>query len=159
MDSLKSSKSTHQRLFEQHTVNSLARRVNKSESVDSLDLSLSAVYNHETDLFHSKHRTVLQMVNSANNPIRQRLYDELKERQRKSLHHPLIIGEQKKTLIYSLKMQISVCKIPIKRCCISGGITDRKSPHSVKLICIGHHTPITNPGYSRQPIDGNIFNY
>lgn len=89
-----SPKSTHQRLFEQHTVNSLARRsTNKGKSVDSLDLSLSSVYNHETDLFHSKDRTVLQVTNSANNPIKQHLYEELMERQRKSLHHPLIIGE------------------------------------------------------------------
>lgn len=99
MDPSKSSNSTHQRLFEQQTVNSLARRSNNAKPVDSLDLSLSSVYNHETDLFHSKHRIVLQMANSAVNPIKQRLYEELKERQRKSLHHPLIIGEFAKLVI------------------------------------------------------------
>lgn len=84
-------KSIHQRLFKQETVNSMARR-NTVKPVDSLDLSLSAVYSHDTDLFHRKNQTVLQMVNSPNNPIKQRLFDELEEKRKKYLHHPLIIG-------------------------------------------------------------------
>lgn len=90
MDS-KSMKSIHQRLFKQETVNSIARR-NTTKLVDSLDLSLSAVYNHEADLFHRKNQTVLQMVNAPNNPIKQRLFDELAAQRKYSLHHPLIIG-------------------------------------------------------------------
>lgn len=82
----------HQRLFKQDTVNSLARR-RANLKVDSLDLSLSSVYNHEADLFLNRKQTVLQMVNSPDNPIKKRLFEEMKERQRKSLHHPLIIGK------------------------------------------------------------------
>lgn len=40
-----------------------------------------------------------------------------------------------------------------------GGVRGRVSPHSVKLINVGQHTPLTNPGYSRQTSDGNVFNY
>lgn len=40
-----------------------------------------------------------------------------------------------------------------------GGIQDKKSPHSVKLINSGPHSQLVNNGYSRQPADGNFFRY
>lgn len=40
-----------------------------------------------------------------------------------------------------------------------GGITQKISPHSVKLMNNGHHTPLTNPGYSRKDKYGSFFNY
>lgn len=40
-----------------------------------------------------------------------------------------------------------------------GGVCEKISPHSVKLMNHGPHTPLTNPGYSRQNTDGNVFNY
>lgn len=83
--------SVHQRLFKQDTVNTLARR-GTIKPVDSLDLSLSSVYNHETDLFLNRKQTILQMANWPDDPNKKRLYEEMKQRQRTSLHHPLIIG-------------------------------------------------------------------
>ncbi|XP_005174927.1 cilia- and flagella-associated protein 276 [Musca domestica] len=40
-----------------------------------------------------------------------------------------------------------------------GGIKEKLSPHSVKLINSGPHTQLVNNGYSRQPADGNFFRY
>lgn len=40
-----------------------------------------------------------------------------------------------------------------------GGLVARNSPHSVKLINSAPHTHLTNPGYSRQTLDGNVFRY
>lgn len=40
-----------------------------------------------------------------------------------------------------------------------GGVREKVSPYSVKLINVGQHTPLTNPGYCRQTSDGNVFNY
>ncbi|XP_031627730.1 uncharacterized protein LOC116343666 [Contarinia nasturtii] len=126
------SKDVYTRLFERDTVNSLVRRnCSKRMCQDSLDLVLSSVYNHEKDLFVSKFDTLLQLENAKYNPIKEKLYMEKLAAQRNDIHHPLVMG----------------------------GITERKSPHSIKLICCGQHTPTTNPGYSRQPLDGNIFKY
>ncbi|XP_013112636.1 cilia- and flagella-associated protein 276 [Stomoxys calcitrans] len=40
-----------------------------------------------------------------------------------------------------------------------GGLKEKISPHSVKLINSGPHTQMVNNGYSRQPADGNFFRY
>lgn len=146
-------KNVYHRLFKTDTVNSLARRLcDKKKHLDSLDLVLSSVYNHETDLFVSKFETVLQIDNAKYNATKERLYDEMVELERNNIYHPLVIGITGSYFIYK-KSRYSLMYI------FSGGISERKSPHSVKLICSGHHTPITNPGYSRQSLDGNIFKY
>lgn len=150
--------SVHQRLFKQDTVNTLARR-GTIKPVDSLDLSLSSVYNHETDLFLNRKQTILQMANWPDDPNKKRLYEEMKQRQRTSLHHPLIIGNDQQKKYTTKKKSYTLKYLEYFAISEPGGITERKSPHSVKLICIGHHTHTTNPGYSRQPLDGNIFNY
>lgn len=40
-----------------------------------------------------------------------------------------------------------------------GGITEKKHPSNIKLINSSHHSPQTNGGYSRQPSDGNFYQY
>lgn len=40
-----------------------------------------------------------------------------------------------------------------------GGVTEKKHPSNVKLINSSHHSPQTNGGYSRQPSDGNFYQY
>lgn len=80
-----------QRLFKMDTVNTFARRV-CDKKVDSLDLVLSSVYNHEKDLFVSKFDTLLQLDNARYNPVKEKLYNELIEVQKNNIHHPVIIG-------------------------------------------------------------------
>lgn len=145
--------SIHQRLFKQQTVNSSIRRLKSGQlpSVDSLDSALLSVYNHETDLFNSKFEVYHQMKNSTVEDRPTSTVDDIHTNRQIYFHHPLKIG--KLTNLNCLQHN------SIFVCFVIGGISEKKSPHSVKLICIGQHTPITNPGYSRQPVDGNIFNY
>jgi hypothetical protein len=52
-------------------------------------------------------------------------------------------------------VKVVLLKHPLKL----GGIAEKISPHNVKIMNSGPHTPLTNPGYSRQTGDGNFFNY
>lgn len=86
-------KNVFQRLFKKDTVNSLVRRLcDKKTCHDSLDLVLSSVYNHETDLFVSKFHTLLQLDNAKYNPVKEKLYNDMLESERNNIHHPLLIG-------------------------------------------------------------------
>ncbi|KAG5894123.1 hypothetical protein JTB14_004061 [Gonioctena quinquepunctata] len=40
-----------------------------------------------------------------------------------------------------------------------GGVTEKKHPSNIKLMNSSHHSPQTNAGYSRQPSDGNVYQY
>lgn len=144
--------SVFMRLFQKDTVNSLARRISNNSIADSLDLVLSSVYNHEKDLFVNKFETLLQMDNAKHNPIKEKLYNEMIQKERNDIQHPLVIGK----ICDTLEMKLIVT---FRKKKLLGGLHERRSPHSVKLVCIGQHTPITNAGYSRQPLDGNIFKY
>lgn len=97
---------------------------------DSLDIILSSQYNHSNDLFGDKNLTVLQDETCDKRTFR-RLRNTKDVEKIIPLWHPLKIG----------------------------GIPEKNSPHSVKLMNHGPHTPLTNPGYSRQNFDGNVFNY
>lgn len=84
--------------FEKDTINSSIRNKcnkNKNEMCipDSLDLILSSVYNHETQLFIDKNDTVLQLKNAKFNPIQEKMINDLTKLQRNCIHHPLILGE------------------------------------------------------------------
>lgn len=125
---------------------------------DSLDLILSSVYNHETQLFINKNDTVLQLENAKINPIKEKMIKDLNEMRKNYIHHPLILGECLSLYSVSICIMWTVLLIKISSFML-GGLLEKKSTHSIKLSCIGQHTPITNPGYSRQPVDGNIFNY
>lgn len=81
-----------QRLFKKDTVNSFARRVCNSDYPDSLDFVLSAVYNHEKNLFSSKSDTILQLENANHNPIKEKLFEDIIAKEKNNIHHPLIIG-------------------------------------------------------------------
>lgn len=102
-------KNVFQRLFKNDTVNSLVRRSSdKNVCNDSLDLVLSSVYNHETDLFVSKFDTLLQLDNAKYNPIKEKLYNEMIEAQRNDIHHPLVIGKFNKHLVFSFEKGLCI---------------------------------------------------
>lgn len=81
-----------QRLFKNDTVNSVARRMCNKNYPDALDLVLSSVYNHETNLFLSKFETIMQIENAKHNPIKEKLFEQLCQKEKANIHHPLIIG-------------------------------------------------------------------
>lgn len=39
------------------------------------------------------------------------------------------------------------------------GITEKRDPNNVKLMNSSHHSSLTNPGFSRQSLDGNFYQY
>lgn len=85
--------SSSQRLFKENTFNSLARQQSTGNGVpDSLDLILTSVYNHESDLFVNKCDTILQLENAKVNPIKEKLIKDMNEIRRNYIHHPLVIG-------------------------------------------------------------------
>ncbi|XP_063702751.1 cilia- and flagella-associated protein 276 [Culicoides brevitarsis] len=126
--------STHERVFLHQTLASTRRSANFQNYPiiprDSLDIILSSQYNHSDDLFGGKNLTVLQDETCDKRTFR-RLRNTKDVEKIIPLWHPLKIG----------------------------GISEKQSPHSVKLMNHGPHTPLTNPGYSRQNFDGNFFNY
>lgn len=131
----------HERTFLHQTLNN-ARKYVKYRQVDlipkdSLDFQLSAKYVHCCQLFPSKVDYLIQGETIGESTFR-RLRNTTDAKQKENLpdcskifDHPLIIG----------------------------GITEKYSPHSVKLMNSGIHSQLTNPGYSRQPADGNFFHY
>ena len=107
--------------------------------LDSLDHILNAQYNHSDDLFLPKEGVYVQ-------------------------REPIWTVEQKPCGRFFASLRPENEEPPKEekdppRKIVIGGIKAKASPHSVKLINVGQHTPLTNPGYSRQTSDGNVFNY
>lgn len=103
-----------------------------SSPKDSLDVVLSSEYNHSDDLFNAKEKVFEQP--EVNN---KKTFRRLRNTQDIFIKPPIYLSH------------------PLKK----GGITERPSIHSVKLINSGTHSQITNHGFSRQSVDGNFFNY
>ncbi|XP_026490857.1 protein CFAP276 [Vanessa tameamea] len=126
---------TGSRLFSHHTLASV-RKLSFYHPFflphDSLDLVLAATYNQSSEYFADKEDLYLQAETIGCDTWRRlrNTYDKLP---------PVVIP----------------LGHPMKR----GGITERKSPFSVKLMNSGVHSSQTNPGYSRQPAGGAIFFY
>lgn len=99
---------------------------------DSLDINLASQYNHSDELFKGKNDVVIQEETIGQATFRRlRNTRDLSPEKIIPLKHPLQIG----------------------------GLQEKASPNTVKLMNTGPHTPLTNPGYSRQTGDGNFFNY
>ncbi|CAH2037886.1 unnamed protein product, partial [Iphiclides podalirius] len=126
---------TGSRLFSHHTLASV-RRLSFYHPLaipeDSLDIVLAATYDHSTEHFADKEDLYLQCETLGIETWR-RLRNTIDKRP------PVVIP----------------LGHPMKR----GGITERISPFSVKLMNSGVHSSQTNPGYSRQPAGGAIFFY
>ncbi|XP_035906891.1 protein C1orf194 [Anopheles stephensi] len=126
----------NERVFYHQTLSSARRAahfVNHGNiPVDSLDITLAAQYNHSDDLFLGKNDVVLQ--------------DET-------------LGKRTFRRLRNTRDLVPEKIIPLKHPLLVGGLREKASPNSVKLMNTGPHTPLTNPGYSRQSGDGNFFNY
>ncbi|CAH0579208.1 unnamed protein product [Chrysodeixis includens] len=126
---------TGSRLFSHHTLASV-RRLSFYHPFflpeDSLDLVLGATYNHTTEKFADKEDLYIQPETIGCTTWR-RLRNTYDKR-------PPVI-------------------IPLGHPMQRGGVKERRSPFSVKLMNSGVHSSQTNPGYSRQPAGGAIFFY
>ncbi|KAL4709923.1 hypothetical protein ACJJTC_003886 [Scirpophaga incertulas] len=126
---------TGSRLFSHHTLASI-RKLSFFQSYflpdDRLDVVLTATYNHSTDCFADKEDIYIQ---------------------------PETIGCETWRKLRNTIAKEPLIKISLRHEMKRGGIQDRKSPFSVKLMNSGVHSSQTNPGYSRQPAGGAIFFY
>ncbi|KAG5667431.1 hypothetical protein PVAND_015411 [Polypedilum vanderplanki] len=125
----------HLRLYHHNTLSSARRHanfVNVKSPADSLDVILASEYDHSNDLFLDKEE-VFKQPETKDKPTFRRLRNtrDVYIKPPVYLSHPLV----------------------------KGGITERLSIHSVKLINSGPHSQITNHGFSRQNVDGNFYNY
>ncbi|CRL07755.1 CLUMA_CG020709, isoform A [Clunio marinus] len=123
------------RLFYHNTLSSTRRHanfMNVKSPRDSLDIILSSEYNHSDDLFRDKEEVFRQPETNDKETFRR-----LRNTQDIYINPPVYLSH------------------PLK----IGGISERKSIYSVKLINSGVHGSKTNHGYSRQNVDGNFFNY
>lgn len=88
---MSTSESAHERLFRNKTVNSSARECDEKH-FDSLDIHLSADYNHETDLFVYKSDIVRHLKEAE--IVRQiDLKQAMIEKRFRYIDHPLVLGE------------------------------------------------------------------
>ncbi|KAI8118674.1 hypothetical protein FF38_07087 [Lucilia cuprina] len=128
----------HERLYYHQTLASVrgCKRFMATTKIpkDSLDFQLQSRYVHSRDYFPEKVDFVLQVETCQRFP---QTFRVLRNTRDIPLEQPELIGH------------------PLK----IGGLKEKLSPHSVKLINSGPHTQLVNNGYSRQPADGNFFRY
>ncbi|XP_028172800.1 cilia- and flagella-associated protein 276 [Ostrinia nubilalis] len=126
---------TGYRLYSHHTLASV-RKMSYFHPFflpdDSLDLVLAATYNHSTEKFADKEDLYLQ---------------------------PETIGCETWRRLRNTYDKYPPKSVPMGHPMKRGGISEHKSPFSVKLMNSGVHSSQTNPGYSRQPAGGAIFFY
>lgn len=99
---------------------------------DSLDVVLSSEYNQTDNLFYRKQEVYKQPETNDKSTFRR-----LRNTKDFYIEPPVYLSHPLKT----------------------GGLSERPSVYSVKLINSGPHSQITNHGFSRQSVDGNFFNY
>lgn len=128
----------HERLFYHQTLSSVrqCKRFVPTSKIpkDSLDFKLQSRYIHSREYFSEMVDYVLQVETCQKVPNTFRVLRNTRE----------IMVEPAEKMGHPLKI---------------GGIKEKFSPHSVKLINSGPHTQLVNNGYSRQPADGNFFRY
>ncbi|XP_026479750.1 uncharacterized protein LOC113386218 [Ctenocephalides felis] len=145
----------HERLSNHHTLASIrqcAIFVPKRVPLDSLDNKMMSNYNHSLELFPDPVDIVLQQDTISNvaelAPPCVEYGDNYTNARGKPWRRLTNTRELKRERIIALGHPLQIA-----------GLKERMSPHQVKLMNSGHHSPLTNPGYSRQPADGTVFRY
>ncbi|KAI9585462.1 protein C1orf194 [Glossina fuscipes] len=128
----------HERLFYHQTLSSVraSKRFLPTNKIpkDSLDFRLQSRYIHSNEVFPERVDTVLQTETCSKTPQTFRVLRNTKD----------ILVDKPELIGHPLRI---------------GGMREKISPHSVKLINSGPHTQLVNNGYSRQTADGNFFRY
>ena len=154
--------SPHDRLYYHQTLASVrwAKRFSATSKIprDSLDFQLQSRYNHSREIFPEKIDSVLQRETCLERGTNKSTFRTLRNTKlinildQEDLGHPLQFGK-----LFS----VALVEAEIMTICLfsAGGIKEKMSPHSVKLINSGPHAQLVNNGFSRQPADGNFFRY
>ncbi|CAH1117459.1 unnamed protein product [Phaedon cochleariae] len=128
---------------------------------DQLDLVLSSSYNQSTEVFPDTEDVFLQPETLGVETWRRlrNTRDLTPEREERAAATG---GEEDKSKKKRGKQGGSVV-IPYRynfaHKVLIGGVTEKKHPSNIKLMNSSHHSPQTNAGYSRQPSDGNVYQY
>ncbi|KAL9924769.1 SR family splicing factor SC35 isoform 1-T2 [Glossina fuscipes fuscipes] len=148
----------YERLFYHQTLSSVraSKRFLPTNKIpkDSLDFRLQSRYIHSNEVFPERVDTVLQTETCSKTPQTFRVLRNTKDilvDKPELIGHPLRIGT--KTDFRNLLLFHRIERF------LLGGMREKISPHSVKLINSGPHTQLVNNGYSRQTADGNFFRY
>ncbi|CAH0564569.1 unnamed protein product [Brassicogethes aeneus] len=159
---------TYERLHEHQTLSS-ARRFAYFQAYkdtvpsDSLDVALSSRYDHEKELFPAKTDYYYQA---------ETLGEQTWRRLRNTRDIPPVPSEVIEFGEIAIGGGISVptcqkkIKVPVMPYRYNSahtvritGLVERKNPNNILLMHSSHHSSQTNPGFSRQSLDGNIFQY
>ncbi|CAD6999826.1 uncharacterized protein C1orf194 homolog [Ceratitis capitata] len=139
----------YERLFYHQTLNSVrkSKRFLATPEIpcDSLDFQLQSRYDHSREIFPERVDTLLQKETCPCQPTDDETGDIMELTTFRVLKNVKTV-------------QVSAGdkhKHPLK----IGGIKEKISPHSVKLINSGVHNQLVNNGFSRQTGDGNFFRY
>lgn len=127
---------------------------------DSLDLVLSSTYNQTKEKFPEKVDIYFQSETLGIDTwrrlrnTRDLTPDREEQAVKENKNEPAERGgkKKKKGLVIPFRYN-HAHKVLI------GGITAKRHPSNIKLINSSHHSPQTNAGYSRQPSDGNFYQY
>ncbi|XP_066155045.1 protein CFAP276 isoform X1 [Euwallacea fornicatus] len=166
-----SASSPFQRLFMHQTLASARRNANfkRFENLipkDALDLVLATTFNESSELFAEKEDVYLQpetlgvltwrrLRNTRDlTPNREQRPFNLTRTEadapKGAGDHTKGRGKRRAAIPFRYNFAHKV---------LIGGITEKKHPSSIKLMNSSHHSPQTNAGYSRQPSDGNFYQY
>ncbi|XP_050297266.1 uncharacterized protein LOC126736774 [Anthonomus grandis grandis] len=159
--------SPFQRMYMHHTLAS-ARRYAHFKNFDNLipkdelDLILTSTFDQSTEIFPEKVDVYFQpetegiatwrrLRNTRDlTPDREQMASSLGGAQECADTQKIGRGKRKSAIPYRYNFAHKL---------LIGGITEKKHPSSIKLMNSSHHSPQTNAGYSRQPSDGNFYQY
>ncbi|CAG9773850.1 unnamed protein product [Ceutorhynchus assimilis] len=155
-----SAKSPSQRMYMHQTLASARRYVHFKPfdnlvPKDDLDLVLGSTYNQSTEVFAEKVDAVLQPETRDIKTWRRLRNTRDLTPDREQMAASKVLAQEsrqrKRTTVpfrYNFAHKVLI-----------GGVLEHKHPSSIKLMNSSHHAPQTNAGYSRQPSDGNFYQY
>ncbi|XP_067626114.1 protein CFAP276 [Eurosta solidaginis] len=144
-----------ERLYYHQTLNSVrkSKRFMSTPDIpkDSLDFQLQARYDHSNEVFPDRVDVFLQRETCPYERVSNGTGAACDATDCIELPSFRVLRNVKTVQVASGDSQDHPLKI--------GGIKEKISPHSVKLINSGVHKQLVNNGFSRQTGDGNFFRY
>ncbi|XP_030758708.1 uncharacterized protein LOC115884309 [Sitophilus oryzae] len=165
-----SAMSPFQRMYRHHTLAS-ARRFAHFKNfdglipTDDLDFVLTSTYDHSSEFFPEKLDTYLQPETHGINTWRRlrNTRDLTPDREQLAALERSGQKDENASTRQGRSSRKKFVTVPYRynfaHKLLIGGVTEKKHPSSVKLVNSSHHSPQTNAGYSRQPRDGNFYQY
>ncbi|XP_023015628.1 uncharacterized protein [Leptinotarsa decemlineata] len=157
--------SPFQRMHRHHTLASARRHMlfkNFSNLIpnDQLDFVLSSSYNQSDEIFPDTVDVYLQPESQGIHTWRRlrNTRDLTPDREEQAASQNVVTdGESSPT--EKKKKSVIPYRYNFAHKVLIGGVTEKKHPSNIKLMNSSHHSPQTNAGYSRQPSDGNVYQY